>query len=160
MGVNAPLGVGLAVHLEVKIMLRNGLLIITVLFLVACGASQLTWEDLGKTEWKLISLNNQEPISGSMATLNFYEDSLNGTTGCNVYHAGYTLKGDKISISDMLVTEQYCENPPGIMDQEKIYTEIMVNAVRVLVENDQLMLLTEDSRFLLFGKSVESSIGE
>jgi len=160
MGMNAPLGVDLAAQLEVKIMLRNRLLVLTVLFLVACGGSRLTLEDLGKTEWKLISLDNQEPVSDAMATLNFYEDNLNGTTGCNVYRAGYTLRGDNITISDMLVTEQYCENPPGIMDQEKLYTEIMGNAVRVIVENDQLMLLTEDSRFLLFGKSVERDTGE
>lgn len=160
MGMKAPLGVDVAAHLEVKIMLRKRLLVLTVLFLVACGGSRLTLEDLGKTEWKLISLDNQEPVSGAMATLNFYEDSLNGTTGCNVYHAGYTLKGDNITISDMLVTEQYCENPPGLMDQEKLYTEIMGNAVRVIVENDQLMLVTEDSRFLLFGKSIESEAGE
>jgi heat shock protein HslJ len=160
MGMNNPLGVDLAAHLEVKIMLRNGLLLSTILFLVACGTPQLTLEDLGKTEWKLISVDNRETISGATATLNFYEDSLNGTTGCNVYHAGYTLKGDKITISDMLVTEQYCENPPGLMDQEKLYMEIMGNAVRVLVENSQLMLLTEDGRFLLFGKSVERDTGE
>jgi heat shock protein HslJ len=121
-------------------------------FLVACGASQLTLEDLGKTEWKLISLNNQDPVAGARITLNIFEDSFNGTTGCNAYNARYTLKGDNISISEMVVTEQYCEEPPGIMDQERVYTEILGNAVRILVEDSQLMLLTEDERFLLFGE--------
>lgn len=160
MGTDNPLGVDSVAHLEVKVMLRNGLFVLMAFFLAACGASQLTLEDLGKTEWKLVSLDNQEPIHDTMVTLNFYEDSLNGTTGCNAYQAGYTLKGDKISVSEMLVTEQYCENPPGIMEQERVFTEILDNAVRILVENNQLMLLTEDDRFLLFGETVERDTGE
>ena len=141
-------------------MLRNGLLICLAVLLAACGASQLTLEDLGKSEWKLISLDNQAPVAGAAVTLNFYEDSFNGTTGCNVYQAVYSLNGDTITISEMVVTEQYCEDPPGIMEQERVYTEILGNAVRILVEENQLMLLAEDERFLLFGESVDRNTDE
>jgi heat shock protein HslJ len=146
--------------MEVKAMLRNGYLVLMAVFLAACGASQLTLEDLGKSEWKLISLDNQAPVAGARVTLNIYEDSFNGTTGCNAYHGAYTLKGDKFSVSEMVVTGQDCQDPPGIMDQEKIYTEILGNAVRILVEEDRLMLLTEDEHFLLFGETVERNNSE
>ncbi|MGD8456581.1 MAG: META domain-containing protein [Anaerolineales bacterium] len=136
-------------------MWRNGLLGLCAVFLAACGASQLTLEDLGKAEWKLVSLDDRAPIAEARVTLNIYEDNINGTTGCNAYQAGYTLKGEKISISDMVVTKQYCETPPGIMEQEKVYMEILKNAVKILVENDQLILSTEDEHFLLFGESFE-----
>lgn len=141
-------------------MWRNGLIGLLAVFLVACGASQLTLEDLGKTEWKLISLDNQEPIAEARVILNIFEDNINGTTGCNAYQAVYTIKGDKISISEMVVTKQYCETPPGIMEQEKAYMDILKNAVKILVENDQLMLSTEDEHFLLFGESFEIDDGE
>jgi len=141
-------------------MRRNGLIALMLVFLVACGASQLTLEELGKNEWKLISLDNQDPVSESTVTLNFYADNLNGTTGCNAYSARYELKGDKISILELVVTEQACENPPGIMEQERIYTEFLRNAARILVEDDQLMLLAEDEHFLLFAESLERGDGE
>jgi heat shock protein HslJ len=152
MGISHPFGLCTTEYLEVKIMRRYGLLVLLIFFLVSCGDSRPSLEDLGKTEWKLISLNNQDTVPGTTATLNFYEDNLNGTTGCNVYRAGFTLKGKDISIFEMILTEQYCEEPPGIMEQEKIYTEILGNATRILVEQGQLMLLTEDELFLLFAE--------
>ena len=141
-------------------MVKNGLLVLMAVFLVACGASQFTFEDLGKTEWKLVSLDNRDPVAGARVTLNIFEDSINGTTGCNVYNARYKLSGDRISILDMSMTKQYCEDPPGIMEQERIYMDILGNVVRVLVEDGQLRLLTEDEQFLLFGESLDRSTGE
>jgi heat shock protein HslJ len=118
-------------------------------FLVACGA-QPNPQDLGKTEWTLVLLNGLSPVEGATATLNFFEDRLNGTTGCNVYTAGYSLRGKTLEVFDMVVTEQACPEPPGIMEQERVYLDILLNVTRILIEDDQVMLLTEDERFLLF----------
>jgi heat shock protein HslJ len=129
---------------------RVGLFVWITFLLIACG-SQPTIQDIGKSEWTLILLNGSSPLEGAKATLNFFEDDLNGTTGCNVYHAGYTLRGKNLEVFELVVTEQACQEPEGIMEQERIYLDILQNAARLLLEDDQLMLITDDKQILLFG---------
>ena len=131
-------------------MRRVSLFVILSVLLVACGSSDLTFEDLGKTEWTLVAINSGDPVGGAAVTLNFFDDDLNGTTGCNVYNATYSMDGKSIEVSDMLVTQAFCEQPAGIMEQEQTYMTILGEATQILMEDGQLMLLTEDERFLLF----------
>ena len=129
---------------------RMGLFLLLIVVLAACGPTEISLEDVGKAEWTLVALNGGAPVTGAKVTLNFFEDNLNGTTGCNVYQAQYSISGESIDIFDMVLTKAYCEDPVGIMDQELAYIEIFGNASKILMEDGQLMLLTDDERFLLF----------
>jgi heat shock protein HslJ len=138
------------VSLEVKMMRRIGLFVFITILLMACS-SQSDVQDIGKTEWTLILLNGASPLEEAKATLNFFDDGLNGTTGCNVYHAGYSISGKTLEVFDLVVTEQDCSEMAGIMEQERVYLDILLNATRLLLEDDQLMLVTKDDQILLFG---------
>jgi len=132
-------------------MARRVCLFVLITFLLGACSSQPDIQDISKNEWTLVLLNGSSPLEGAKATLNFFEDDLNGTTGCNVYHAGFTLRGKNLEIIDLVVTERACSEPAGIMEQERIYLDILENATRLLVEDNQLMLITEDQQVMLFG---------
>lgn len=133
-------------------MQRYLLFLIVTMILSACGSPAITQEDIGQREWKLAAINNSEPVAGADVTLNFYEDTLNGTTGCNVYNAGFTMDGNTIAISEMIMTLAYCDQPAGIMDQEIMYAQILGEVTQVMMKDGQLTLTTEDGRALVFGE--------
>lgn len=133
-------------------MARRVSLFLLITFLLGACSSQPDIQDIGKSEWTLVLLNDSRPLIGVKATLNFFDDDLNGTTGCNVYHAAYSIQGKNLEVFDLVVTEQICLEPAGIMEQERIYLDILRNATRLLVEDNQLMLITEDQQNILFGK--------
>jgi heat shock protein HslJ len=123
------------------------------ILLSACGiSSDVSGEDLVRTEWVLISLNGAAPIRGAAVTLNFFEDQLNGTTGCNMYNADYGVDGKMLSVSVTAITVQACLEPEGIMEQEAVYMELMRDVITFGIEKGQLRLETLDGRYLLFRK--------
>ncbi len=130
-------------------MRKIGLFVLITIYLVACS-STADILDVGKSEWSLVLLNGATPLEEAKITLNFFDDDLNGTTGCNVYHAGYSVSGKMIEVYDLIVTEQACQEPLGIMEQERIYLDILQNAQRLLLEDNQLMLISETQQILIF----------
>lgn len=124
--------------------------VLITVFLVSCSSTAYI-QDISKSEWTLVMLNGASPLDEATITLNFFGDDLNGTTGCNVYHAMYSVSGKTIEVFDLIVTEQACQEPVGIMGQERMYLDILQNARRLLLEDNQLMLVTEDQQILLFG---------
>lgn len=123
------------------------------ILLSACGiSSDVSGEDLVRTEWVLISLNGAAPIQEAAVTLNFFEDQLNGTTGCNMYNADYFVDGKMLSIGVTAITVQACLEPKGIMEQEAAYMEIMRDVITFGFEKGQLRLETLDGKYLLFRK--------
>ena len=128
-------------------------LLLLAILLNACGiSSDVSGEDLVRTEWELISLNGAAPMRGAAVTLNFFEDQLNGTTGCNLYNADYRVDGKMLSVEVYTITVQACLEPEGIMEQEAAYMEILRDVITFGIEKDQLHLETLDGRYLLFRK--------
>ena len=129
------------------------ILLSLAILLSACGiSSDVSGENLVRTEWELISLNGAVPIRGAAVTLNFFEDQFNGTTGCNMYYADYRVDGKMLSFGVTANTVQACLEPEGIMEQEAAYMEIMGDVITFGIEKGQLRLETLDGRYLLFRK--------
>ena len=122
--------------------------LILILILISLTSCSIKAGDLPGTEWELISLNGQEPIAGTVITLNFTEDYLGGETGCNYYGNSPDL-GKFIATGDgrfsleppFAVTVQLCSEPAGIMEQEEVYIETLQNAVRYKITGNHLELL-------------------
>lgn len=127
-----------------------------VLLLSACGGSNTTAQIEGHT-WVLTNFNDSQPIPGHQPTLQFDDGQVSGTTGCNHYGGSYKVKGDAIQFEGIFSTEMACLDPDGLMDQERIYLELLGAADRYEMSEDLLKFFIESQLILIFSK--KDSIG-
>lgn len=114
------------------------LLIMPLLLIAACGL--LTSEDpLAGTKWQLETLNGQDRLPGSVVTLEFADQRLSGSSGCNSYGAGYQIKGEELIIDAVAMTEMACADE-GVMGQESAYTKLLGEARKFKVSDTELVL--------------------
>jgi heat shock protein HslJ len=99
-----------------------------------------------------------KPVEGSQVTLSLLEDgSFVGNAGCNRYGGKYAVKGEKLTIDpNIVVTEMACLAPPGVMEQEARYLELLPTASRIKMVGIQLVMYNaDDAPILEFGKEIE-----
>jgi len=104
--------------------------------------------------WVLITYNDQQPISGHQPTLRFETEQVSGYTGCNHYGGTYQLKDDTIRFEGVYSTEMACLDPEGLMEQERIYLELLVTADRFELVDETLALFAGPNQILTFEKEV------
>jgi heat shock protein HslJ len=99
------------------------------------------------TGWVLESYgepgNLQKLIPDTSITAEFIssEGTMKGNSGCNLYSGGYNADGTKLKIpGPIAVTEMYCEEPKGVMDQEKQYLEILQAAESYSIEDGRFKI--------------------
>ena len=122
------------------------LLLIVVLGLIACstGTGESMLED---TTWVLESYgepgNLKVVIADTEITAEFVsaEEAVKGSAGCNSYFGSYELKGSQLSIPGPIgVTEMYCMEPKGVMDQEQEYLAVLQLAESYEIDSDELQI--------------------
>lgn len=74
--------------------------------------------DLNGTEWVLNALNGEPLLEDTNITLEFNDGNLNGYSGCNWYGGPYTATAASFSVKEIGTTEQACNTPAGVMQQE------------------------------------------
>ena len=89
-------------------------------------------------------------IPGTEVTIEFREDGVSGSAGCNRYGALVSIDGQEITVEVATVTRTWCDDPAGLMDQERLYLDIMSRARVYQIFGDRLALQTEESEQLLF----------
>ncbi len=121
-----------------------GAMLVSVM-LTGCASSSL--ENLNNTAWVLETLNNKPvPSEAPQITLNFNANGkITGTAGCNRYMSDYTftLAENKIYITSIGRTFMQC-NPTELMDMEKQYIQLLVEAEHYTIKDDQLELQNKD----------------
>ena len=86
--------------------------------------------------WVLSSYNDTQPIAGHVPTLNFDGDQVSGTTGCNHYGGMVKIDADSIRFEGIFSTEMACIEPDGLMEQERVFLELLGTADQFeLIEN-------------------------
>jgi heat shock protein HslJ len=114
------------------------MLVTLLLLTAACGL--LSSEDpLASTKWQLETLNGQDRLPGSVVTLEFADQRLSGSAGCNSFGAGYKIKGEEIIIDAIAMTEMACADE-GVMGQESTYTQLLGEAKIFSVSDTELVL--------------------
>ncbi|MGD2253300.1 MAG: META domain-containing protein [Anaerolineales bacterium] len=107
--------------------------------LAACGAAGGL--DLDGTGWELTLLNGEALVPDTQITLRFEGGDLHGSAGCNTYGGGYTLAQDgSLQVGPMAITEMYCMDPEGVMDQEYAYMQLLGSAAKASRDGDRLTL--------------------
>ena len=81
------------------------------------------------------------PIAGSSISLVINADGTLGGRACNQYGGGWSVTGDRVTVSDLFWTEMYCTEPAGVTEQEVEYFRSLGNATRWQVESDGTLIL-------------------
>jgi len=102
---------------------------------------------LENTKWSLQSYGQPGSLSDILADteitleLDSNEGTVKGLAGCNSYFGSYQLQGTHLSIPGLIaVTEMYCMEPTGVMDQEQEYLSILQSTIGYDIEGNQLQL--------------------
>jgi heat shock protein HslJ len=109
--------------------------------------------DLTTPEWHLLTYRGDDgsdiPAIDNV-TLRFGPDgTFQGSSGCNLYSANYTVEGELITVGALAVTERYCPAPEGIMLQETEYLSRLSNTTRYHISDNYLVLSYYDVEKLL-----------
>ncbi len=123
------------------------ILLISILMLVCGSCTTQDAKDLVDIKWVLKSYgepgNPKELVKDTRITAEFIgsEEVIKGSSGCNSYSGNYEVKGGELTIpGPIAVTEMYCMEPEGVMEQEKQYLEILKAAGSYSVQDGELRI--------------------
>ena len=85
-------------------------------------------------------------------TASFGRSGISGSSGCNSYTALATVEDGVITIDvqSLSRTEEVCEDPDGLMEQEDRFLDLLPRVKRYGTYGEGLFLQTDDEVFLLF----------
>lgn len=123
----------------------------------------MSYELMG-TRWVLVSYVNAagetvEALADREATAEFAAGGrMGGNASCNSYFAGYTVDGDKLTISQAGSTMMACD-PPEAMQQEMDFLAALQSAATYAIDGDQLTIANEAGETVLtFKASVPATL--
>jgi len=124
---------------------------IVVLLLAACGSADSPVSDpLDGTSWVLTAYRKSKPIPGTTMTAAFEESKIGGSAGCNSYSATYQVVDDTIQIGPIAMTEMFCMEPEGVMEQETMLLGFLQDAQTFRFVDGQLQISRSDGEALTF----------
>ena len=140
--------------------LTISLIIIFAFLLNACvGHNTIGEAGIEGQTWVLTTYDRNDSLNDRRPTLQFDVDKISGNTGCNHYSGIYQIKSDEISIEGISHTEMACLNPDGLMEQERIYLELLGNAKRFELADGVLTIFTASEQTLIFEIQADTSQG-
>ena len=100
-------------------------------------------DDIGllNDTWITVDIRGGEPVStaGNLPTITFSDEIASGNSSCNGWSADYTIQGSKIQFSNFVVSEITCD-PPGVMDQERFFLQLLSEAEGFEVKDGRLTI--------------------
>jgi heat shock protein HslJ len=115
--------------------------------LASCAPAVTLNNTLNHTSWILVKVNDLAVIPDSFISLDFENDTVTGTDGCNRYHASYTLNADKLTVNKNIAnTLMACPNP--ITQQASAYLSALTAATGYKMDDQQLLLINAENKIL------------
>lgn len=104
------------------------------------------------TKWQLVTLAQQDALATAAVTIEFIDDALSGSAGCNTYSATYQLNGTMMTISPAAATRMACADEQQ-MAQETTYLEGLGTITQFQIVDGQLQLRNgSDAVVMVFAK--------
>lgn len=125
------------------------------ILLVAINSSSGGGDLQGDWTVELVVIDGEEfpPLPGTEVTASFDGDDVSGSAGCNSYSGPYETDGDGLTIGPLASTEIFCEDPPGVMDQELGYLVLLGQAESFSVNGDLLSISVGDGRRIALARN-------
>jgi heat shock protein HslJ len=117
--------------------------------LVGCSPGPADSPSLEGTQWVLVTLEGEPPLTGTAPSAEFSADQIGGSAGCNHFFGTYTVSSGSITISDVGSAEMYCMEPEGVMDQEQAFLAALASAIGYRLAGARLELLDATGRVIL-----------
>ncbi len=133
------------------------LLAFVSILLAACSASD--GEGLLDNQWRLEQMVDDqgqftEPIGETEFTAEFSDGRINGRAGCNSYFGDYTVTNGDLDFGAIAMTEMYCAEPEGIMDQEGQFLRLLADVASFEFNEDSLEMYSDSGELLFTFKAV------
>ncbi len=100
----------------------------------ATSPEATTLANLNGTAWKLVSLNGKPPVAqkpqageAASAGIEFWDDHINGNSGCNSFGALYLADTNTLHFAPPLATEMGCQGP--VREQEDALFRLLSGTV-------------------------------
>lgn len=81
-----------------------------------CGGLPIPPTKLDGTQWQILSIGGKVVLPDQQATLQFGNDRISGTAGCNRLSGSFAQQSDQITIGALATTRMACS--PDLMAQE------------------------------------------
>lgn len=94
--------------------------------------------DLDGREFLSTSVEGYDLVGDTVIRLTFDDGSLSANAGCNTIFGGYTVNGDRLSVSTIGTTEMACEQ--DLMVQDRWLTDILALEPILELDGDTLTL--------------------
>lgn len=119
-------------------------------------------EDITDVEWTLRTFielrqgggvpRHTSVVQGTEVTIGFDEHRIEGFMGCNSYGGQAMVEDGTVTVDrqSLFSTAKVCEEPDGLIGQEKRYFSLVQRATRYGIYGDSLFMQTDDDVFLLF----------
>ena len=127
--------------------------IVMLSLVVVCCIGQKSPE-LEGTLWKLDSYvnlqgNKVKVLPDTEVTAQFKDGTVNGSSGCNSYFGSYTISGTAITFGPIGMTEMYCAEPEGIMEQENGYLAALQSVEGFTINGNKLEMTNAQGTLVL-----------
>ena len=105
---------------------------------------------LSGTNWSLTGYNDGSGgfvsvLDGTLISALFADDrGLNGSAGCNSYMSSYESDGEKITVGVAAITQMFCTEPEGVMEQENAYLAALGTAATYQIQGNELTIFNAD----------------
>jgi len=101
--------------------------------------------DLEVATWVLNTYQDQKgnsvnPISSTSITATIENGEISGEAGCNIYGGSFRQTNGNLQVGDLFVTERYCIEPEGTMQQEQAYLDRLRSVVQFTKSDNRLQL--------------------
>jgi heat shock protein HslJ len=138
---------------EMRVLQRDGSVIFRQVTINVAGPTATATtapvpDPLAGTRWEVVNYNNGRgalvtPLLDTRLTMEFGANgNLSGISGCNTYTASYQVTGSNITIGLPGGTQQFCEEPEGIMEQEAEFLAALQSAATFSINGSRLEMST------------------
>ncbi|MCU4676091.1 YbaY family lipoprotein [Catenovulum sp. 2E275] len=94
---------------------------------------------LSNSQWYVAQINNMNIMENTKVTVNFSEQKIYGSAGCNQYTADYQATAPEVHLSTIAVTKRACLSAE-LAEQESRFLTILGEVNRFKIENGTLIL--------------------
>jgi heat shock protein HslJ len=111
------------------------------------------WSALSGTSWRLLHLEAQDVLAGTIVMLSIDRDGSVSGKAQNRYMGTLTRRGAAgLTIGPLAVTRMHRDEPPGAMEQESRYLRLLESADSFEADQDALRLLSGSTVVLDFAR--------